>query len=96
MVSRLTEVYGKNVYTVEGMHVGALEDISVDPESGRLGGLVISNVNKSFKNRLGIEGQKGFIIPYSGVKSVGDIILIGNVRYETEPSETEENNNKKL
>ncbi len=87
MVSRLTEIYGKNVYTVEGMRVGSLEDVSVDTESGRLGGLRISNVDRSFKGRLGVEGQKGFIIPYSGVKAVGDIILIGNVRYEAEPSE---------
>ncbi|MFQ5887480.1 MAG: PRC-barrel domain-containing protein [Candidatus Hydrothermarchaeales archaeon] len=87
MVSRLTEVYGREVYTVEGIHVGALEDISVEPESGRLGGLIISNVNRAFQGRLGIEGKKGFILPYSGVKAVGDIVLIANVRYETESAE---------
>ncbi|MFQ5974997.1 MAG: PRC-barrel domain-containing protein [Candidatus Hydrothermarchaeales archaeon] len=88
MVSRLTEVYGKEVYTVEGMHVGSLEDVSVEPESGRLGGLIISNVDRAFQGRLGIEGKKGFILPYSGVKAVGDIVLIGNIRYESESTET--------
>ncbi len=90
MVSRLTEVYGKEVFTIEGMKVGSLEDVSIEPESGKLGGLRITNINKSFTGRLGIEGRKGFIIPYSGVKAVGDIVLIGNVRYETESDENTE------
>ncbi|MFQ6136036.1 MAG: PRC-barrel domain-containing protein [Candidatus Hydrothermarchaeales archaeon] len=89
MVARLTEVYGKDVYTVGGMRVGSLEDISIEPESGRLGGLIISDIDRVFWSKISVEGRKGVVIPYSGVKAVGDIVLIGNVRYEAQAAEEE-------
>jgi sporulation protein YlmC with PRC-barrel domain len=87
MVSRLTEMNGAAVFTEEGIHVGELEDISIDPETGRVLGLMLTKLSDEFLKKMGAEAGKGIIVPYEAVKAVGDIILMRSVRYGAPKSE---------
>jgi|TARA_B100001964_G_scaffold209173_1_gene242449 sporulation protein YlmC with PRC-barrel domain len=72
---------GLDVFTDEGLHVGLLEDLSVDPETGKILGIVIKNVDGKFLRAMEIETTKGVIIPFSGIKAINDIIVVKNVAY---------------
>lgn len=82
MVVRLSDVGGLEVFTEEGRHVGVVEDFSVDPETGKVLGIILSKVEDEFLRRMGLEGSgRGVIIPYEAVKSVGDIVLMKSITY---------------
>lgn len=76
MVSKLSEITGRDIFTEEGNRVGTLQDITLDADTGRILGLLINRVDTEFSERIGIETGKGIVIPYSAVKSMGDIVLI--------------------
>lgn len=76
MVSRLSEMNGLDVFTEEGRHIGGLEDVSIDPETGKVLGMIISKLDPKFSKQVGAEGKKGVVVPYSSVKSVADIVLM--------------------
>lgn len=81
MVSRLNEMSGLDVFTEEGGHIGVLDDVSVDPETGKILGMVVSKLDPKFSEQVGAEGKKGVVVPYSAVKSVGDIVLLRAISY---------------
>ncbi len=81
MVSRLNEMSGLDVFTEEGGHIGVLDDVSVDPETGKILGMVVSKLDPKFSEQVGAEGKKGVVVPYSAVKSVGDIVLLRAASY---------------
>jgi len=81
MVSRLTDMSGLDVFTEEGKHVGVLEDVSIDPETGKVLGVVLNKVDEEFLKEMNIESRRGVIVPFAGIKSIGDIVLMKNVVY---------------
>jgi sporulation protein YlmC with PRC-barrel domain len=81
MVSRLTEISGLDVFTEDGKHVGILEDVSIDPETGKVLGVALTRVEEDFLEKMAIEGSKGVIVPYAGIKSIGNIVLMRNIPY---------------
>jgi sporulation protein YlmC with PRC-barrel domain len=81
MVSRLSEMSGLDVFTEEGKHIGVLDDVSIDPETGRVLGMVVSKLDPKFSEQVGAEGKKGIVAPYSTVKSIGDIVLMRSISY---------------
>lgn len=81
MVSRLSEMSGLDVFTEEGKHIGVLDDVSIDPETGRVLGMVVSKLDSKFSEQVGAEGKKGIVAPYSTVKSIGDIVLMRSISY---------------
>jgi sporulation protein YlmC with PRC-barrel domain len=85
MVSRLSEMSGLEVFTEGGRHIGILDDVSIDPETGKVLGLILTKIEKDFAQKVGAEDKKGVIIPYGAVKSVGDIVLMREILYESKP-----------
>lgn len=81
MVSRLTEMNGLDVFTEEGAHIGILGDVSIDSDTGKVVGVIISKLDQKFSSQVGAEGKKGVIVPYSSIKSVGDIVLMRQLSY---------------
>jgi sporulation protein YlmC with PRC-barrel domain len=81
MVSRLTEISGLDVFTEDGKRVGVLEDVSIDPESGKVIGLAVTRVEDEFLERIGISENKGILVPYAGIKSLGSIVLMKKLPY---------------
>lgn len=87
MVSRLNDIIGIDVFAEDGMHVGTLEDVSIDPETGKVLGIVLNNVKEGFMKIVGIEATKGIVVPYGAVRSVGDIVLMKTVAYRQSEEE---------
>ncbi|WP_456474053.1 PRC-barrel domain-containing protein [Candidatus Pyrohabitans sp.] len=81
MVSRLSEVTGKEVFTEDGAHVGTVDDVVIDPETGRVLGILVSGVEDTFWKRVGVDKARGINVPYRAVKSVGDIVILKNIVY---------------
>jgi len=81
LVSRLSEITGKEVFTEDGAHVGSVDDVVIDPETGKVTGILVGNVEESFWKRLGTEKSRGVNVPYRAVKSVGDIVILRNIVY---------------
>lgn len=82
MIVRLSEISGLEIFTEGGKHVGVVEDFSIDPETGKVLGIVLSKVDDEFLRRTGIEGSgRGVIIPYEAIKSVGDIVIMKTITY---------------
>ncbi len=82
MVSRLNDIRGLDVFSEEGKHIGALQDVSIDPETGKVLGVVLDKIDEDFTKKAGLEDVgKGVVVPYMAVKSVGDVILLKNIVY---------------
>ncbi len=82
MVSRLNDIAGLDVFTEEGKRIGTFQDVSIDPETGKVLGALVNKIDPDFAKRAGIENiGKGLVVPYAGVKSVGDIIIVKNIVY---------------
>ncbi|MEE9594907.1 MAG: PRC-barrel domain-containing protein [Candidatus Hydrothermarchaeales archaeon] len=82
MVSRLNEITGLDVFTEDGKRIGTFQDASIDPETGKVLGIVLNRINDEFVKKVGIEKVgKGIVVPYVAVKSVGDIIIVKNIVY---------------
>ncbi len=83
MVSRLSKLNSLDVFTEEGLHVGVVDDVAIDTDSGRIVDVMIGKVDAAFLQKIGVEGStKGAILPYRAVKSAEDIVVIRKVRYE--------------
>jgi sporulation protein YlmC with PRC-barrel domain len=50
--------------------------------------MIVSKLDSKFSEQVGAEGKKGIVVPYSAVKSVGDIVLMRPISYTG--TETEE------
>lgn len=82
MSMRLSELYGKNIYTQHGIYVNKVEDIVLDIKKGEvmqlcfkpLKGTVLSS--EDVKKTLQTES-----IGYSNIVAVGDIILCEKAPY---------------
>ena len=77
MSKRLSEVYGKDIYTQKGVYVGKVEDIILNLERGEVMRLSL----RSFKGGvLPSEDVKKVLqsgsIGYDEVMNVGDVIII--------------------
>ena len=84
MIMRLSQIEGLDVFTDNGKHVGELADITIDTESGDVVEIAVVNLEEKFKKELNIE-KAGVLIPYKAVKSIGDIIVLKNVKFIVKP-----------
>ncbi len=88
MVSRLNDITGLDVFTEDGKRIGTFQDVSIDPETGKVLGVVLNKINGEFAKKTGLENiGKGVVVPYVAVKSVGDIIILKNIVYTPEQEE---------
>ena len=79
MVKRLTNLTGIEIYTEDGCRVGELEDIVIDPENGKILGILIPKPSKKFLKRTNLDTETKIMLPYAAIKSIGDIVLVKNV-----------------
>lgn len=71
MRAEITSLFGLDVYTDQGKRVGKIKDVVLDVDDRRVTGLAVSDVNPDL-----FDVQKGIIIPYRWVLSVGDVVVI--------------------
>tara|TARA_Y100000310_G_C20150101_1_gene564311 strand:+ start:62 stop:370 length:309 start_codon:yes stop_codon:yes gene_type:complete len=77
-VCRFSETTRKDVFTDKGAYYGRVTDIGLDMDRFKVKSLVIDAVKGSHLASI-VGDKKGVVVPYSIVKSVGDIIIIKHV-----------------
>lgn len=86
MRADITSLFGLNVYTTSGTHVGKVNDVVVNVEGGEVSGLAITDINRKMFD----VATRGVIIPYRWVVTSGDIVLIRDVINRFQKKETDE------
>ena len=70
---------GKRVMSDEGMYLGTLRNITVDEKTGQLDNIMVEPSDK-IDSRLYNQDERGYLLfPFKAVKSVRDVIVIGEV-----------------
>lgn len=77
-MNRLSDMYGRRIYTQDSIYVGIAKDVLIDPVEGRIKYLLKAEAD-SLLGREKTEARK-FIkenfIPFERVVAVGDIIIV--------------------
>jgi sporulation protein YlmC with PRC-barrel domain len=81
MVQRLSEISGLDAFTEDAMHVGVLEDVTIETDTGKVAGVVLGKVEEGFMKKVEAEGGKGLIIPYGAIRAVRDIVILKDILY---------------
>lgn len=74
----ITSLVGREVYSNNGVFVGEVEDLRLNLDTEVVNGLAISTLNPTLFDSAET-GDKGVIVPYRWVRSVGDVVLINDV-----------------
>ncbi|MBI4019310.1 MAG: PRC-barrel domain-containing protein [Candidatus Aenigmarchaeota archaeon] len=77
-VCNFSETARKDVFTDKGVYYGRVTDISLDLDRFKVKALIVDAVRGSHLASI-VGDKKGVVVPYSIVKSVGDIIIIKHV-----------------
>ncbi len=80
MITKLSKVFGKEVYTTSGAKVGRIVDVAIDVNTRSVSDVFISNLDSAFQKKEGIEDKKGIIFSYSGIRNIQDIVLVSNMK----------------
>ncbi|PYB68003.1 photosystem reaction center subunit H [Thermoplasma sp. Kam2015] len=67
----ITNLIGKEVYTMKGIRVGKVTDIVLDFDKNQIHGLFIMDSNDKL-----VKNGDPISIPYNYVKSIGDIVIL--------------------
>jgi len=78
-LDELTTLVGREVYTHNGVYVGEVEDVRLDVDAETVTGLAVGEVNSDLLGGQLEGGQRGAIVPYRWVRSVGDVIIVSDV-----------------
>ncbi|MBI2578384.1 MAG: PRC-barrel domain-containing protein [Candidatus Aenigmarchaeota archaeon] len=78
-VKSYSELTRKDVFTDKGVYAGKVVDVGLDLERFRVRSLVVDAVRGSFLANL-VGDKKGVVIPFTMVRSVGDIVLIKHIQ----------------
>ncbi len=71
---RVSDYYGKDIYSDRGYYVGEVQEVMLDPDESELVGLTIGTTDEG--------GHR--LVPYEWVSAVGEIIIVS-----AEPEEEE-------
>ncbi|MFV2040696.1 MAG: PRC-barrel domain-containing protein [Candidatus Hydrothermarchaeales archaeon] len=80
MITKLSKVFGKEVYTTSGAKVGRIVDVAIDVNTRSVSDIFISNLDSAFQKKQGIEDKKGIIFSYSGIRNIQDIVLVSDMK----------------
>jgi sporulation protein YlmC with PRC-barrel domain len=78
-LEELTTLVGREVYTNNGVYVGEVEDVRLDVDAQAVTGLALGEINAELLSKQLEGGQRGAIVPYRWVRSVGDVIIVSDV-----------------
>ena len=71
------ELRGKTVMSEEGLYLGILRNSTVDEKTGELINLLIEPSDDVDHRLYHLDKQGHLIFPFSSIKSVKDVIIIG-------------------
>ena len=71
------ELRGKTVMSEEGLYLGILRNSTVDEKTGELINLLIEPSDDVDPRLYHLDKQGHLVFPFSSIKSVKDVIIIG-------------------
>lgn len=71
MLDEISGLSNLSVYTSQGIHLGAVENLILDITNSKIDGLYIGSTNPNL-----VEGGVSVNLPYRWVQSVGEIIIL--------------------
>jgi sporulation protein YlmC with PRC-barrel domain len=80
MITKLSNVFGKEVYTNSGARVGRVADVAIDVDTRSVSDLFITNLDSAFQKKHGLEETKGILFSYSGIRNIQDIVLVSDMK----------------
>ncbi|MFP4045541.1 MAG: PRC-barrel domain-containing protein [Candidatus Aenigmatarchaeota archaeon] len=81
-VRRMSEMFGKDVFTDNGEYCGQIENVKVDLGKFRMGSIVLKAKRGGYLAQM-LGGKKGVVIPYQFIKAIGDIVIIKHINSES-------------
>ena len=85
----IRKLFGSDVFTNKGVHVGRIVDCKVDLDKFRVESIVMDVSRGSFLHEM-IGGKRGVIVPYGHVEAVGDVVLIRHINTPSIPEDRPE------
>ncbi|MFB6112552.1 MAG: PRC-barrel domain-containing protein [Halodesulfurarchaeum sp.] len=85
----ITSLVGREVYSNNGVFVGEVEDLRLNLDTEVVNGLALSALNPELFEEQDT-GNKGVIVPYRWVRSVGDVVLVSDVVERLKEEEEDE------
>ncbi len=76
MVVNIANLYGMNIFTVNGKLVGKVQDVIVDLEKGEIIRVALESLSSVNSKEQARQILKDKSILYKYVKSVGDVIIV--------------------
>lgn len=73
----ITSLVGREIYSNNGIYVGAVEDIQLDLDGEVVTALAVADLNAELFDD--VPRGSGVLVPYRWVRAVGDVILINDV-----------------
>lgn len=74
----VTELIGKEVYTVNGLFVGEIEDLRMDVQAESVTGLALGSPNPVLFRGV-VDSGKGVILPFRWIDSINDMVLVKDI-----------------
>lgn len=71
----ITALIDHEVYSASGTFVGQVEDLKLDLDAEAVTGLALGDINNEMFEEYATD-ERGIIVPYRWVRSVGDIVII--------------------
>jgi sporulation protein YlmC with PRC-barrel domain len=87
MISKLSKVFGKEVYTNSGARVGRVADVAIDVDTRSVSDIFITNLDSAFQKKHALEDKKGILFSYGGIRNIQDIVLISEMKPRHQESE---------
>ena len=72
-----TDLRGKTVMTEEGLYLGIMRNTTVDVKTGELIGILVEPSDDIDPRLYHLDNQGHLVFPFESVKSVKDVIIIG-------------------
>ena len=85
----ITALIDHEVYSASGTFVGQVEDLKLDLDAEAVTGLALGDINNEMFEEYAAD-ERGIIVPYRWVRSVGDIIIINETIERFDESEENE------
>ncbi|EHP83370.1 PRC-barrel domain-containing protein [Methanotorris formicicus] len=76
MAIKISDILGKQIYTMTARYVGKVYDAILDTEKSAISGIVVSDVSNGCLKELVGNVDKKIVLPYNLVTAIGNIVLM--------------------
>lgn len=75
---KISDLYGKEVFTDTGKFLGTVHEIIIDMEKGTISRLLLEDLPTSAEKAKQVINEKS--IKFENVKSIADVVVVGSMK----------------